>query len=155
MRQGDVIEHYQRDHSWLNPCAEHEHDYIKGEALVLESEHKPQVLTRHQREQRVYVAGPMTGIADYNFPAFNAAADMLKRQGFLVENPADHGIVDGATWEDYFSYDLARLGLCGTIYLLPGWSHSKGATMEWRLAVFLKMRILFAPDAESSFHDPL
>jgi hypothetical protein len=26
------------------------------------------------RKSRVYIAGPMTGLPDYNFPAFNAAA---------------------------------------------------------------------------------
>lgn len=154
MRNGDVIEQRQLDHSWLQPCAEHEHDYIKGEPLVLLSEHQPQVLTRHQREQRVYIAGPMMGIPDYNVQAFNEAANLLKRQGFLVENPADHGIVPGAVWEDYMAYDLNRLGLCGCIYMLPGWASSRGATVEWRLAAMLKMRVLFAPGAESSIHEP-
>lgn len=48
------------------------------------------------RVGRVYLAGPMTGIADYNFPAFNAAAARLRAEGFDVVNPADHGVVDGA-----------------------------------------------------------
>lgn len=48
------------------------------------------------RVGRVYLAGPMTGIADYNFPAFNAAAARLRAVGFDVVNPADHGVVEGA-----------------------------------------------------------
>jgi len=30
---------------------------------------------------RVYVAGPMSGIPDFNFPAFHAAAMVAERQG--------------------------------------------------------------------------
>jgi len=32
-----------------------------------------------RRINRIYLSGPMTGIADYNFPAFNAAAARLRR----------------------------------------------------------------------------
>lgn len=148
MRQGDVIETMCLDNSWLRPCAEHEHDYIKGEPLVLESESRPQVLTREQRERRVYIAGPMTGIPEYNYPAFNAAAEILRKCGYLPVNPADHGIVDGAVWEDYFAYDLGQLGTCGRLYLLPGWTRSKGAIIEFQLATALKMEIMLHPDAE-------
>jgi hypothetical protein len=48
------------------------------------------------RASRGYVAGPMTGIKDFNYPAFNAVAEDLRAQGYEVENPADHGIVEGA-----------------------------------------------------------
>lgn len=51
------------------------------------------------RANRVYVAGPMTGIADFNYPAFNAVADQQRTHGYEVENPADHGIVEGAQWQ--------------------------------------------------------
>lgn len=147
-RHQDVIERQQLDHSWLSPCAQHEHDYIKGEALVLESESRPQVLLRDQRERRVYIAGPMTGIPDFNFPAFNEAAEVLRKCGFLPVNPADHGVVEGATWEDYLAYDLGRLGTCGKLYLLPGWTSSRGAVIEYRLARALAMEIKLHPGAE-------
>lgn len=99
-----------------------------------------------ERAQRIYVAGPMSGILDFNFPAFRAAAEMLRGIGWQVENPADSGQVDGAEWADYMAYDLTRLGLCGAIYLLPGWSKSKGATEEKRIADFLGLKVLYAQD---------
>jgi hypothetical protein len=46
------------------------------------------------RAIRVYVAGPMTGIKDFNYPAFNAVAASLREAGYLIENPAEHGTVD-------------------------------------------------------------
>lgn len=108
------------------------------------SEVKLGVTLRSERQNRIYVAGPMTGIEDFNFPAFNAAARLLRARGYIVENPADHGIVDGAEWADYLAYDLTRLGLCDSVYLLPGWESSKGAQLEVMVAERLGMKIIHA-----------
>jgi len=146
MRHQDVLQHNRTDHTWLQPDAEHEHDYIKGQALVLQSEWEPRVLLASERQARVYIAGPMTGLDYYNFPAFNAKEAELRAIGFEVENPTAHGIVEGATWADYMAYDLGRLALCNTIFMLPGWSKSKGATIERNLAAALGMTILGAEE---------
>jgi len=108
------------------------------------SEVKSGVTLRSERANRIYVAGPMTGIEDFNFPAFNAAAEALRAAGYIVENPADHGLVEGADWADYLAYDLTRLGLCDTIYLLPGWEKSKGAQLELLIAERLGMAVINA-----------
>ncbi|WP_268795950.1 DUF4406 domain-containing protein [Pseudomonas libanensis] len=92
------------------------------------------------------MAGPMTGIADFNYPAFNAAADQLRARGYEVENPADHGIVESAQWTDYMAYDLTRLGLCGVIALLPDWEASQGAKLEVLIAERLDMTVVNAHD---------
>lgn len=106
------------------------------------------VRTKQARAWRIYIAGPMTVLPDLNFPAFNAAADALRTQGWHVENPADHGVIEGAQWEDYLAYDITRLGTCGAIYLLPGWEKSKGATLEAHIAKTLGLQVLLAPGAE-------
>jgi hypothetical protein len=106
----------------------------------------PGVTLQTARASRVYVAGPMTGIADFNYPAFNAVADQLRAQGYEVENPADHGIVEGAQWADYMAYDLTRLGLCGMIALLPDWEKSQGARLEVLIAEKLGMTVVDAHD---------
>lgn len=93
------------------------------------------------RANRVYVAGPMTGLPEYNYPAFNDAAAKLRAIGCHVENPADHGFLDGATWGDYMAYDLTRLGTCSVVALLPGWQNSKGARIEVMLAHELGMAV--------------
>lgn len=107
---------------------------------------EPCVTLHASRANRVYVAGPMTGIADFNYPAFNAVADQLRAQGYEVENPADHGTVEGAQWADYMAYDLTRLGLCGMVAVLPGWENSKGARLEVHIARELGMPIVNAHD---------
>jgi hypothetical protein len=35
-------------------------------------------------KRSIYVAGPMTGIKEFNFPAFFASQKMLESQGWLV-----------------------------------------------------------------------
>ena len=37
---------------------------------------------------RLYLAGPMSGIKDFNFPAFNEAAEHLRKLGYEVFNPS-------------------------------------------------------------------
>ncbi len=100
------------------------------------------------REGRVYLAGPMTGYAGYNFPAFNAEAARLRDQGLHVENPAEHGIVEGAEWGDYLRYDIGRLATVERIHLLPGWSKSNGAKLEVSIAKALGMHVWYADGAE-------
>ena len=102
------------------------------------------------RVGRVYVAGPMTGIADFNFPEFNAEAEALRAQGLSVLNPADHGIVVGANWADYLRHDIAGLASCERIHLLRGWSKSKGAQLEVTIGKALGMAITYQEGAEEA-----
>lgn len=113
---------------------------------------------------RVYVAGPMRGIAEFNFPAFNAAADRLRSEGHEVFNPAErdnerHGVdiskgnasgcEETAAKEHGFDLRVA-LGedlafICAhadAIALLPGWEDSKGARAEYATAIALGLQIL-------------
>lgn len=100
------------------------------------------------RTMRVYIAGPMTGLPEFNFPAFNAMAEVLRADGWHVENPAEHGHVDGAEWADYLRYDISRLSTCSAMMLLPGWSSSRGARLEVSIARELGHELLFAAGAE-------
>lgn len=90
---------------------------------------------------RLYISGPMTGIEDYNFPAFNAAADQLRAAGYDVANPADGGADESKTWADYLREDLRILLDCDAVALLPGWTESKGARLETYVAEALGMRL--------------
>lgn len=109
----------------------------------------PRAITKAaDRAGTVYLSGPMTGYADFNFPAFNAAASDLRAKGFKVINPADHGVVEGAEWVDYLRTDLAHLTECERIHLLPGWSKSKGAQLELQVAQKLSLKITLSEGAE-------
>jgi len=90
----------------------------------------------------------MSGIAQFNFPAFVAAAKALRERGFEVVSPAelddaeDKGVAmkskDGnpadakRSWGDFLARDvklLADTGIQGIVFL-PGWRKSKGAKLE-------------------------
>ncbi len=89
---------------------------------------------------RVYVSGPMSGYAEYNFPAFMEAAQELRHRGFVVINPAELNIDHDVRQSDYaacLTIALQGLLLCNAIYLLPGWEKSRGAVLELRIAAAL------------------
>lgn len=81
---------------------------------------------------KIYIAGPMTGLPDYNRPAFNAAAKILSQSGETVLNPAV--LPDGMKHEEYMTICLAMVEVCDTVMLLPGWEKSVGAQMEHKRA---------------------
>ena len=91
----------------------------------------------------IYIAGPMTGIENFNFPAFNKAAKFLRSKGFGVVNPAEIAPVTGMSWRWYMQQDIPQLVKCDAIYLLPGWRQSKGATLEHHIAQELGMTIIY------------
>jgi hypothetical protein len=115
---------------------------------------------------KIYIAGPMRGIPEFNFPAFNAATKMLRSQGHTVFNPAErdierHNGVDiskgntagdenaaaaqhGFSLRDALADDTAWI--CKTadaIAMLPGWENSKGAKAELALSEALGHAVLF------------
>lgn len=91
---------------------------------------------------RVYVAGPMSGLPELNFPAFHKAAADLRAKGFEVVNPAEINADPTAGWNACMRQDIAQLVTCDELAVLPGWQRSRGATIEMRLAADLGMRIV-------------
>jgi len=84
---------------------------------------------------RIYLSGPMTGHDDHNFPAFHAVAQRFRQAGWEVANPAENfGGRTDLPREMYLRADMTMLAQCDAIALLPGWEHSRGATLEAVLA---------------------
>lgn len=92
----------------------------------------------------IYVAGPMTGLPELNFPAFHAAAAKLRADGHEVINPAELCPDKEMPWRECMKRDIAALVQCDAIYLLPGWENSKGATLEHHIADRLGLVVLTA-----------
>ncbi|WP_324002482.1 DUF4406 domain-containing protein [Aeromonas dhakensis] len=81
---------------------------------------------------KVYVAGPMTGLPEFNRPAFFAAEAHLKSLGAQVMNPAI--LPDGWCHEAYMRIAIPMLMECEAVAFLPGWQQSKGARQEFTRA---------------------
>lgn len=79
---------------------------------------------------RYYIAGPMTGHPDLNFPAFHAMAAQLRAAGHEVISPAEINPDPKAEWTECMFADLKALTTCDGIVMLPGWENSPGAQIE-------------------------
>lgn len=124
-------------------------------------------------ERTIYTAGPMTGIPDFNFPAFHEVARLLRNDGWTVVCPAEHdekagfdptlNTLAGFDLAEAFRWDFMQITECTAIALLPGWEASKGARCERQVAELCGLDIYFVdPDlkgyrlaeAVAPLHDP-
>ncbi|MDR2325087.1 MAG: DUF4406 domain-containing protein [Acidovorax sp.] len=102
-------------------------------------------LMHESPHQRVYIAGPMSGIDDLNYPAFNETAARLRNKGWHVENPAENPaphVEASCHWTAYMRMGISQLMTCHAIYLLPGWQQSKGASLEYLIAQRLGLKVM-------------
>lgn len=111
---------------------------------------------------RIYVAGPMSGQPNLNFPAFMEAGEQIEAMGHEPVVPIDDDEhVDGRPTVESFiatadpeqraellKRDLKLLVECDAIAVLDGWRESNGASMEVRVARELEMPVLDAETLE-------
>ncbi len=106
------------------------------------------------RKPKIYIAGPMRGLPDFNYPAFNDFAEAHRAVGWDVVNPveigADYGTpeqinADPALLAAVMAAELHALATCDAIYLLNGWHKSEGAQKELATAISYRLKIYLAP----------
>lgn len=113
---------------------------------------------------KIYLAGPMRGMPEFNYPLFHYTADWLRRRGHVVFNPAEadierHGTdiskgnvtgdeemaakEHGFNLREALGCDLAWIcAEAEAIALLPGWRNSLGAAAEYATAVALGLEVM-------------
>lgn len=102
---------------------------------------------------RIYLAGPMSGLPEHNYPAFMAGAADLRGFGHFVLNPAELNPPD-VTYRQALSVDLAWIiAHAELLVLLPGWEKSKGSRVEVDLALALEIPIMLYNDAIDHFDE--
>ena len=123
-----------------------------------EFEEKQERFMRHHKK-RIYISGPMSGIPEFNFPAFFEAQKLLEAKGWEVFNPAEKDaegtvpddpafasgdapmlMANGFDFQGAFRWDLNHVLNANAIYMLKGWEHSPGARAEWETAVVMQLK---------------
>ena len=118
---------------------------------------------------KIYLAGPMREIPQFNFPAFKEGAEFLRAEGHEVFSPAEH---DESTFGKGFADDnltgseanaaekagLSEIQLRRTLFgadlnwickeadaiaLLPGWEASRGVRAELATANALGLQVTY------------
>lgn len=115
---------------------------------------------------KIYIAGPMRGYPEDNYPLFNEVTAKWRRFGFEVVNPAENfGGDRSLPWSTYMKQDISQLVTCDAIALLPGYRSSEGArrelliaqtldlpvfdAIEMRIVATVKIRPMFADELEA------
>jgi hypothetical protein len=115
-----------------------------------------------ERKRVLYIAGPMRGVAWFNYPMFDRVAKELREAGNEVISPADedrkqdgfdpfanpsHVNPDACTFPHQMDFGktvrrcLDAVLRCDELVLLPDWHRSKGALAELALAAWLGKRV--------------
>jgi hypothetical protein len=116
---------------------------------------------------RVYIANKMTGLPQFNYPWFEAAAEDLRRRGHDVVSPAELDSPEvraialastkgdvaelaaaGTTWGEILAEDVKLIADDGidAIVVGPDWADSKGAKLETFVAYQLGLPVLAYPE---------
>ena len=101
-------------------------------------------------KKTIYIAGPMSGLPNYNKEAFDSAAKQIKQMWIctnlprVVINPASNfGGDQTLTHAQYMRYSIHQLLIVDAVYMLNNWQFSDGAQAEHTIAKSLGLDIYY------------
>lgn len=88
------------------------------------------------KKKKVYISSKMTGLPDFNFPAFDKKAEELRTMGFNVLNPADIGRKYGTDKSTAFyrRKNIEMLLQADVLFVFGNIAGSKGVEFEKLIA---------------------
>lgn len=119
----------------------------------------------------LYIAGPMTGLPQFNVPAFDMLAQRLRDAGYTIVSPAEldspevrkyalaspdgkldpNNQIAGETWGDMLARDVKVIAdVVEGIVVLPNWFKSRGARLEVFVALLCNKPVYFDNSAPTS-----
>lgn len=105
----------------------------------------------------LYLSGPMTGMPNFNYDAFNEAAFVLRASGNFVFNPAEcFGGAQNLPKEEYMREDIKAVLEATVVVTLVGWEKSLGALLEVEVAKACGIPVISLEDIllqQGEFHD--
>ena len=94
--------------------------------------------------EKIYISGAISGLPRQDVEKkFNDAELLLLARGYEVVSPLKKGIPYDAPWEVHVAIDILLLISCDSMYLLPDWKYSKGATLEKNIAELLGKNMIY------------
>lgn len=91
---------------------------------------------------KVFISGPITHDPNYKEHFAKAEKDVWAN-GDIPLNPAV--FPGGLTTNEYMSLGLKMIDIADAIYMLTGWSQSRGANIEYSYAQYCGKIITFEP----------
>lgn len=95
----------------------------------------------HLDGPRVYIAGPISGVAGYEHN-FRRAEKLLRSSRYEPVSPIGPGLVEGYEYRDYINRGLRMLENCDLICMLPGSEQSPGAQLELHYAALCGLPVV-------------
>ena len=89
---------------------------------------------------KIYLAGPMSGLPDFNYPEFERVARKLRADGLDILSSHECVNDTSTPWETCMKIDMKQMLDCDAIAVLSGWEWSRGATVEMLVATLLKFK---------------
>lgn len=93
---------------------------------------------------KLYLAGPVSDLPQFNYPAFEANRKYLEAAGYDVLSPTDNDDPKNPFrlhWTEYMRMSIRQLTVCDGVAVLSGIESSKGGVLELLIAQHLNMPI--------------
>lgn len=103
-------------------------------------------------KELIYISGPISGRdLTERRKTFAETAAWLRAEEFEVVNPMENGLPENATTYQHMHRDIEMLMVCDRIYMMKGWTHSKGCKVEFDVATAIGLPVMFQETGLETF----